>query len=163
MGGRSGSSGPSPQNPVGAQRRGRGQSGVPTPDRREKPGLWCKGRRSRGLLHIPGGEPSTPSKRSRTPLPARPRVAQGQPSASSAETSRLDGLPPWHVPRRPGGPGSFKRKMNVSYQQLEEIIQIGILFHYLLILVSQSPAFDFLSSPGILRRLHGKPGPPSKA
>lgn len=32
--------------------------------------------------------------------------------------------------------------MNVSYQQLKEIIQIGILFHYLLILVSQSPAFD---------------------
>lgn len=109
-------------------------------DGREKPGVRCKGPRCQGLLHIPGGEQSTPSKWSRAPLPA-PAWPSASP-AGSAETIRLDGLPSWHVPRRPGGPGSFKRKMNVSYQQLEEIIQIGILFHYLLILVSQSPAFD---------------------
>lgn len=68
----------------------------------------AKARAAKALLHIPGREQSTPSKWSRAPLPA-PAWPSASPTGS-AETIRLDGLPSWHVPRRPGAPGASKGK-----------------------------------------------------
>jgi len=65
---------------------------------------------------------------------------------AGAEIIRLDELPPWHVLGRPGAAGSFKRKMSVSYQQLEEIISIEILFYiFSSLFFNPQPLISFFS------------------
>ena len=103
-------------HPVGAQSRGWGQSGVSISHRRGKPGVWYKGLRSQGLLHTLGA----PSSGASPPLPAPPWPSASPRRQLSADPARRAAI--LARPKTPRGPGSFKRKMNVSYQQLEEII-----------------------------------------